>query len=305
MRLGLVLTEAGQGLRRNLSMVVSIVLVTFVSLTFVGTAALMQLQIGQMKNFWYDKAQVAVYLCNGAVTTPSCPDEQGVTPAQSAAVKQALSTPPVKSFVKTFYFEDQKQAFANFQKQFKGNPVADIVTPDILNEAYWVALNDPAQSAAVSQALSGLPGVDAVTDQKRLLDQIFAVLNTASITAAGIAALMLIAAALLISTTIRLSAFSRRRELGIMRLVGASNRFIQTPFILEGVLASLVGSVLAALATVGIVQFFIQGYLAKAQQDIAFVTVPDALIVVPILIGAGIVLAAVSANIAISRYLRV
>jgi cell division transport system permease protein len=303
MRLGLVLSEAGSGLRRNFSMVVSIVLVTFVSLTFVGVAALLQLQIGQMKTFWYDKAQVAVYLCNDAVTSSNCPT--GATPAEIAAVKTALSTPPVKSFVQTFYFEDHQQAYTNFKKQFKGNPVADYVTPDILNEAYWVNLKNPNQSAVIGEALSGMPGVDAVTDQRRLLDQIFAVLNTASITAAGIAALMLVAAALLISTTIRLSAFSRRRELGIMRLVGASNRFIQTPFILEGVLASLIGSVLAAATTVAIVQFFIQGYLQTAQRDIAFVTVPDALVVVPILVGAGIVLAAVSANIAISRYLRV
>ena len=304
MRLGLVLGEAASGLRRNFSMVVSIVLVTFVSLTFVGTAALMQLQIGQMKNFWYDKAQVAIYLCNGAVPSTNC-QNGGATTEQIDAVRTALKTAPVKSFVNNFYFENHQKAFDNFQKQFKGNPVADYVTPDLLNEAYWVNLKNPDQADAVAQALSGLPGVDAVTDQRRLLDQIFAVLNTASITAAGIAALMLVAAALLISTTIRLSAFSRRRELGIMRLVGASNRFIQTPFILEGVLASLIGSVLAAAATVGIVQFFVQGYLAQAQKDIAFVTVPDALIVVPILIGAGVVLAAVSANIAISRYLRV
>ena len=306
MRLGLVLGEAASGLRRNFSMVVSIVLVTFVSLTFVGVAALMQLQIGQMKSFWYDKAQVAIYLCNDAVQSANCPGPKGgVTPDQITAVRKALSTAPVNGFVKNFYFEDHKKAYANFQKQFKGNPVADYVTPDLLNEAFWVNLKDPSQSAVIGEAISGMPGVDAVTDQRRLLDQIFAVLNTASITAAGIAALMLVAAALLISTTIRLSAFSRRRELGIMRLVGASNRFIQTPFILEGVLASLIGSVLAAAATVGIVQFFVQGYLAQAQKDIAFVTVPDALVVVPILIGAGVVLAAVSANIAISRYLRV
>ena len=304
MRLGLVLGEAASGLRRNFSMVVSIVLVTFVSLTFVGTAALMQLQIGQMKNFWYDKAQVAIYLCNGAVPSTNC-QNGGATTEQIDAVRTALKTAPVKSFVNNFYFENHQKAFDNFQKQFKGNPVADYVTPDLLNEAYWVNLKNPNQSAVIGEAISGMPGVDAVTDQRRLLDQIFAVLNTASITAAGIAALMLVAAALLISTTIRLSAFSRRRELGIMRLVGASNRFIQTPFILEGVLASLIGSVLAAAATVGIVQFFVQGYLAQAQKDIAFVTVPDALIVVPILIGAGVVLAAVSANIAISRYLRV
>ncbi|WP_375404874.1 permease-like cell division protein FtsX [uncultured Amnibacterium sp.] len=303
MRLGLVLSEAGSGLRRNFSMVVSIVLVTFVSLTFVGVAALMQLQIGQMKGFWYDKAQVAVYLCNDAVQNSNCPS--AATTDEIAAVKTALSSAPVKTFVKSFRFEDHQLAYTNFKKQFKGNPVADYVTPDILNEAFWVNLNDPNQSAVISEAISGMPGVDAVTDQRRLLDQIFAVLNTASITAATIAALMLVAAALLISTTIRLSAFSRRREIGIMRLVGASNRFIQTPFILEGVLASLIGSVLAAAATIGIVQFFIQGYLQTAQRDINFVTISEAIVVVPILIGAGVVLAAVSANVAISRYLRV
>jgi cell division transport system permease protein len=304
MRLGLVLAEAGSGLRRNLSMVVSIVLVTFVSLTFVGTAALLQLQIGQMKNYWYDRAQVAVYLCNKNVPSQHCGDGSA-TKAQVQAVETALKGPTLRPFIKRVYFEDQQHAFANFEKQFKGNAVAEYVSADLLNEAYWVNLKDPSRSAVISEALSDMPGVDAVSDQRRLLDQIFAVLNTASITAASIAALMLVAAALLISTTIRLSAFSRRRELGIMRLVGASNRFIQTPFVVEGVLASLIGSVLAGLATVGIVQFFVQGYLAQTQNGVSFVTVKDALVVVPILIGVGVVLAGVSANVAISRYLRV
>ncbi len=299
------LAEAGQGLRRNFSMVVSIVLVTFVSLTFVGTAVLLQMQIGQMKSYWYDKAQVAVYLCNGEVPSTHC-GKTSATKSQIAAVGAALKSPTLAPFIKRSYFETQQQAYKNFQTQFKGNPVADIVTPDLLNQAYWINLKDPSQSLLISETVGDLPGVDAVTDQRRLLDQIFGVLNTASLTAAVIATLMLVAAALLISTTIRLSAFSRRKELGIMRLVGASNRFIQTPFVLEGVLASLIGSVLAGLATIGIVQFFVQGYLAKSESaSIAFVTVPDALVVVPILIVLGIVLAAVSANIAISRYLRV
>jgi cell division transport system permease protein len=305
MRIALVLGEAASGLRRNFSMVVSIVLVTFVSLTFVGAAALLQLQIGQMKNFWYDRAQVAVYLCNAEVPSEHC-QNKGATTAQVAAVQAKLEDPTLKRFINKVYFEDHETAYKNFKAQFKGNAVADYVTPDLLNEAYWVNLKNPSQSDVIDQSVGDMPGVDAVSDQRRLLDQIFAVLNTASITAACIAALMLVAAALLISTTIRLSAFSRRRELGIMRLVGASNRFIQTPFIVEGVLASLIGSVLAGLATVGIVQFFVQGYLAQAQGGgVAFVTVKDALVVVPILIGVGVVLAAVSANVAISRYLRV
>jgi cell division transport system permease protein len=117
---------------------------------------------------------------------------------------------------------------------------------------------------------------------------------------------MLIAAVLLIATTIRLSAFSRRRELGIMRLVGASNRFIQTPFILEGVFAALIGSVLAGLAIVGIVQFFVRGYLATALPlGTSLVGIGDALVVVPILIVIGAILAAGSAGVAINRYLKV
>lgn len=90
-----------------------------------------------------------------------------------------------------------------------------------------------------------------------------------------------------------------------MRLVGASNRFIQTPFILEGVFAALVGSILAGLAIVAIVRFFVQGFLLQRIQSIAFVGLDDALLVVPILILTGVVLAAISANVAISRYLRV
>jgi cell division transport system permease protein len=115
---------------------------------------------------------------------------------------------------------------------------------------------------------------------------------------------MLVAAVLLIATTIRLSAFSRRRELSIMRLVGASNRFIQTPFVLEGVFAGLIGSLLAGGAVIAIVHFFVQGYLA-ANLSFTFVGLADAFIVVPLLVAVGVLLAAVSAGIAITRYLKV
>jgi Cell division protein len=157
----------------------------------------------------------------------------------------------------------------------------------------------------LSESLSGSPGVQSVVDQRSYLDQIFSILNAASYTAIGIAVLMLVAAVMLIATTIRLSAISRRRELGIMRLVGASNRFIRTPFILEGVFAALIGSILAGVAVVGIVQFFVHGYLAARIPSIAFVGVDSAFVVVPALLVVGIVLAAISANVAISRYLKV
>lgn len=301
MRFGLIWSEVGNGLRRNLSMVVSVVLVTFISLTFVGTAALLQLQIAQMKTYWYDRAQVAVYMCT---ETDNC--QGGAATAQSiAAVKKQLQSPELSPFIQKFYFQDQKQGYEQFKQQFKGNQIADFVTPDMIPQTFWVNLKDPNQSAVLTETLSGLTGVQSVVDQRSYLDQIFGILNAASLTAIGIAVLMLVAAVLLIATTIRLSAFSRRREIGIMRLVGASNRFIQTPFVIEGVIAALIGSVLACVTVFALVQFFVQGYLSSAIRSINFVTAQDAWLVIPILVVIGVVLAAASANFAIKRYLKV
>jgi cell division transport system permease protein len=304
MRFALIWSEAASGLRRNLSMVVSVILVTFISLTFVGAAILMQMQIGQMKGYWYDRAQVAVYMCTATDSSKTCTG-QDATADQIAAVKAELASPALSKFIKKATFENHDKVYSEFKKQFKNNPVADYVTPDLLNQTFWISLNDPNQSAVIVQAVSSLAGVQSVTDQRQYLDQIFSILNVSSFTAIAIAVVMLVAAALLIATTIRLSAFSRRRELGIMRLVGASNRFIQTPFVLEGVFAAVVGSVLAGAATVGIVKFFVQGYLQQAIPFTNFVGTADAFTVAPILVLAGILVAAIASNIAISRYLRV
>ncbi|MDO9398548.1 MAG: permease-like cell division protein FtsX [Herbiconiux sp.] len=304
MRFALILGEVGTGLRRNVSMVVSVVLVTFISLTFVGAAILLQMQIGQMKNFWYDKAQVAVYMCTATSGGENCAGGEA-SQDQIDAVEAQLTGPTLSPFIQEYYFENHEQAFENFRQQFAGNPVTEYVTADLLNQTFWVNLVDPSQSDVLVESLSGVAGVDSVTDQRSYLEQIFSILSAASYTAIGIAALMLVAAVLLIATTIRLSAFSRRRELGIMRLVGASNRFIQTPFILEGIIASLIGSVLAGAAIWAIVRFFVQGYLSPQLPFTSFVGDSDAFLVIPILIVVGAVLAALSAKFAITRYLKV
>jgi cell division transport system permease protein len=304
-RLRLVLGEAASGLRRNVSMVISVVLVTFISLTFVGAAILLQMQIGQMKGYWYDRAQVAVYMCTSTDNTGNCA-QQEATPEQKDQVEAQLKSSTLAPFIKQFEFESHDQAFTNFRKQFSDSPITGFVTKEMLPESFRVNLNDPTQADILIESLSSQAGVQAVEDQRRYLDQIFDVLNAASFTAIGLAVLMLIAAVLLIATTIRLSAFSRRRELGIMRLVGASNRFIQTPFILEGVFAALIGSVLAGGAVVAIVQFFVQGYLSSTLgTTTTLVGIDEAIVVVPILIVVGGVLAAASAGFAISRYLKV
>lgn len=304
MRVSLVLGEVWNGLRRNLSVVISVILVTFVSLTFVGTAILMQLQVQQMKTYWYDRAQVAIYLCTKYDQSATCSGADA-SDDQVAAVKQALESDTLKPYIADSFYVSHEQAYKEFKKQFAGNPIVDITKPDQLNQTYWVKLKDPSRSAIIQETFSGIPGVQSVSDQRSLLDRIFLILGVASYTAIAIAGLMLIAAMLLISTTIRLSAFSRRREIGIMRLVGASNRFIQTPFVLEGVISAVIGAVLAGIASVAIVKFFVEGFLVTNVPFTSYITVQQSLVVPPILLALGIVLSAIAAKIAITRYLRV
>jgi cell division transport system permease protein len=285
-------------------MVVSIILVTFISLTFVGTAVLLQSQIQEMRTYWFDRAQVAVYLCTDFSTLGGC-DQQEATTDQIRAVEAQLESPSLSPYIETFYFEDRRMAFDNFREQFAGSAVVDLVSPEFLPETFWVSLVDPQQTDLIFEAMAGLAGVESVVDQRSYLDQIFALLNAGSITAVAVASLMLVAAALLISTTIRLSAFSRRRELGIMRLVGASNRFIQTPFVLEGVVAALAGAVLASGAVWAIVHYFVRGYLVEALPTTVFIGYDEAFAAMPILLATGVLLAALASYASISRYLRV
>jgi len=279
--------------------------VTFISLTFVGAAILLQQQIGQMKGYWYDRAQVTISMCTDTDSSGTCADAEA-TDEQKDLVEAQLTGDTLKPYIERYEFENHERAYENFKQSFKGSPLVEFASPEFLPESFRVKLHDPRQAAVLIESLSGLSGVQGVKDERAYLDPILNMLNVASYAAIGLAVLMLIAAALLIATTIRLSAFSRRREIGIMRLVGASNRFIQTPFILEGVLASLVGSLLAGGAIVAIVHFFVRGYLVKSVgNSTGVVGLDDALVVVPILIAIGGVLAATSAGVAISRYLKV
>jgi cell division transport system permease protein len=304
MRFAFILGETFSGIRRNLSMVVSVVLVTFISLTFVGAAGLLQLQINQMKGYWYDRVEVAIFLCTGTSTTASCAAGP-VTDGQREAVQDLLESPTAAPYVKSYEYESQDQALEIFQEQFKNSAMAGTVTAEQLPESFRVALVDPEQYEVVNELFSSMPGVELVSDQRELLEQIFALMNMASVIAVSVAVVMLVCAVLLIATTIRLSAFSRRRETGIMRLVGASKTMIQLPFLLEGVIAALLGAVLASVTTWAIAEFFIGDWLTRQYPGTGFIAGGDALILVPLLFIVAVVLAAVSSLLTLRRYLRV
>lgn len=303
MNFGLIVGEALLGLRRNISMVISVVLVTFVSLTFVGAAALMQTQISTMRAFWGDRAEVTVYMCSPLSSSANCL-AGAATDEQIEKVETALAGDALAPLIKEVRFESKEDAYADMVAQL-GEEQASVIGVENSAAAFRVTMHDPDQSAVIAEAFSGETGVDEVRDQRKLLDPLFSALTVATYLAVGIAALMLIAAVLLISTTIRLSAYARRKEIGIMRLVGASNRSIQTPFVLEGVFAALLGSMLASAAVLAGVHFGVEGYLADRVPFIRpLVGMQEAVFVVPVLIGIGVVLSALSAGFAIRRWLR-
>lgn len=303
MRIGLILTEALIGLRRNISMVISVVLVTFVSLTFVGAAMLMQAQIGTMRAYWTERAQVAVEMCSPVAQSETCVNG-AATEEQTLAVREQLNGAALTPLISSVRFETSEEAYANLVEQL-GEEQASVLTAEQMPETFFVTLEDPDQSQVLVEAFNGVDGVYEVRDQRQYLDPLFSALTVATYIAVGIAVLMLIAAVLLIATTIRLSAYARRKEIGIMRLVGASNRFIQTPFVLEGVFAAFIGSALASAAVVAGVHLGVDGYLrARVPFITTWVSMQDAAVVVPVLVAIGVLLAALSAGFAIRRWLR-
>ncbi|MDT0117773.1 permease-like cell division protein FtsX [Microbacterium sp. PRF11] len=304
MRFGLILSEAFTGLRRNASMVISVILVTFVSLTFVGAAMLMQMQIGKMQSYWADRAQVAVFMCATSSNAPSCTAGEAASQEQIDQVTATLNGPALAPLIRDYTFLTADQVFENAKQQLPDD-ILGVVTADQFNATFNINLVDQNQSDVIAEAFGGQTGVESVTDQMQYLEPLFQALTVATYVAVGIAGLMLIAAVLLIATTIRLSAFARRRELGIMRLVGASNRFIQTPFVVEGVLAALIGSALASVAVWAIVGVGVNQYLRDRISFItSWVNLADVAVVIPALVVIGVILAALSASFAIRRWLR-
>jgi cell division transport system permease protein len=302
-RLAFILSEIGSGLRRNLTMVISVILVTFISLTFVGAAGMLQLQINQMKGYWYDKVQVAIFLCSEGSAAPGCATG-AVTDEQRNNLEALLRSPAVAQYVNEFQFESKEDAYGHFKEQFSNSPIIDSVSPDQLPASFRINMKDPEKYQIISETFASQPGVESVIDQRQVLEKLFSWMNGASVVAVIIAAVMIVCAILLIATTIRLSAFSRRRETGIMRLVGASKTVIQLPFILEGVIAALIGAALAS-GTLWAISYFFLGDLSKQIQGTPFISPSQTLVLVPGLLALGVILAGISSLLTLRRYLRV
>ena len=237
MRASFVAREVAIGLRRNLTLTIAVVITVAISLSLLGVGLLANSQVRVMKDYWYDKIEVSIFLCGSLSDNPSCVGGP-ITVEQKAQLEADLKAIPV---VQEVYYESQSEAYVRFKERFKGTALVDNVTADQLPESYRVKLRDPKKFAVVQSAVAGRPGVDTVQDQREILDKFFKLLGVLRDGALAIGLISVLTAALLISNTLRIAAFNRRRETGVMRLVGASNFSIQLPFLLEGLISALVG----------------------------------------------------------------
>jgi cell division transport system permease protein len=301
MRATFILSEIGIGLRRNLTMTVAVIVTTAVSLAFFGFGLLFNRQVEEMKDFWYDKVEVSVFLCGQDSDAPSCAAGE-VSQAQRDQIQGDLQAMPEVADV---FYESKQQAYTRFKEQFKESAIADNVTADQMPESFRVKLKDPEKFPIVATAFAGRDGVEQVQDQKALLEKFFRVLNYLKAGAWGLALIMIVVAVLLISNTIRVAAFSRRRETGIMKLVGASSFSIQLPFLLEGAIAGLIGALMASGAIALFQSQVVERVARPAFPFTDFVGWADFWYTVRYIVPVGVALAALASFLTLRKYLRV
>ncbi len=303
MQLRYVFTELGQGLRRNVSMHIAVVLTLFVSLTLVGLGVLLNQQADKAAAHWGSQLQITVWLCKDKDDNPACTGE--VTDAQKQAITKVVEENPE---VADWHIESKQEAFAKVKEllgpdRFEGpNPAA---TADDMPESVWIELKDPDEYEGISSAVVGLDGVSGIRDMREVLEPIYGSINALQWGALGTAAFLVLAALLLVGNTIRLAAFARRKEIGIMRLVGASTLYIALPFLLEAVVTALIGVLLASGALGAFMYFGIQERAGDQLKFMPWIGMPELTVAIGAIAILGPILTLIPTLALTRKYLKV
>ncbi|HJR89882.1 MAG TPA: permease-like cell division protein FtsX [Aeromicrobium sp.] len=301
-----IISELLTNLSRNKSMTISLVVTMTVSLLLAALGLLIQAQADRTEKYFGDRLQLQVNLCTKNSPAATCIGGTA-TDAQKRAVQEALrSNPEVKRFDVRSPAENYEQAKQLLGQTGTGRKQLETLGPDVFPESYFVTLADPQKSEGVVSELSGMDGVGSVTSLRRLLGPLFEILEKMRWAALGTSLLLIVAAVLQVSNTIRMTAFARRREIGIMRLVGASSWHIQLPFVLESMLAAVISAGLAAVGLAAFMYFVVYGYLKETLGQITtWVRWQEALTVVGWTTVLAMVLALIPTLVMTRRYLDV
>ena len=296
MQLTYVFSELGNGLRRNVSMTIAVIVTIFVSLTLVGMGLLLNAQANKAESYWGSKLQITVFLCNQNSATANCVNGE-VTDAQKQQIQKVLEN---NNEVSSVRLESKQEAYDKWKEAYVGSNdterrVYQSIRPSDMQEAYWVQLKDPEK----------FQGVNTVRDLRSVLKPIYFWMNVFKWGAIGIAAFLVIAAVLQVGNTIRLAAFARRREIGIMRLVGASSLYIQLPFLMEALVAALIGVALAAGSLMLFMYVVIYRTLRPSSNIVAWIDWGNAVSAIGIIAAIGLALTLLPTLVMTRKYLKV
>jgi cell division transport system permease protein len=296
MRAGFLVNEVVTGLRRNVTMTIAMILTTAISIGLFGGGLLVVRLADQSRDIYLERVESQVFLNNDiSAVDPTC---------DSAPCKALRAQIESREDVKSVRFLNKDEAYTDAITKFP--EYKDVASPDSFPASFIVKLNDPEQNQAFDAAMQGQPGVLNVLNQKDLIDRLFAVLDGLSRAAFAIAVVQAISAILLIANMVQVAAYTRRTEIGIMRMVGATRWYTQLPFLLEAVLAATIGVVLAIVGLIAVRALFLDNALDQFYKAnlIARIDYADILYIAPAMFVVGVVMAAVTAYVTLRLYVR-
>jgi cell division transport system permease protein len=299
MRASFVFSEVVTGLRRNVTMTVAMIITTAISLGLLGGGLLIVRLIDKMGEIYYDRVEVAVFLAEDVSTRDAACTQQ-----PCIDLRRGLENAPG---VESVVLESREQAYERFKQIFETQPeLVELARPQSLPASFRVKLEDPARFPVIEKEFTGKPGVLSVKDQGTFLQRLFELLNGVRNATFAIAVVQGLAAVLLISNTIQLSAYTRRTEVGIMRLVGATRWYTQLPFLIEALVAGLIGAFAAVIGLVIAKFAFLDRILAAPIEAniIPKLTALDVVIVSPILLLVAVGISSVTGYVTLRLYVR-
>ncbi len=286
-------------------MSVALIVTIFVSLTLVGMGLLLNAQADKAERFWGDKLQITVFMCNQNSKAENCSGE--VTQTQRSEIKGVIEDHPE---VASYYHQSKEEAFETWRKVYISKDkteqeIYSTVKATDMQESYWVKLKDPNKYKGVEAELGETAGVAAVRDLRQVLKPIYFWIEVMKWGAISVAAFLLVAAILQVGNTIRLAAFARRKEIGIMRLVGASSVYISLPFLMETLVAALIGIGLSAATLMTFMYVVIYGRLRPGSNIVEWVDWRDSYLAVAGIAILGVLLTLIPTLVMTRKYLKV
>ena len=277
-------------------MTIAMILTTAISIGLFGGGLLVVRLADHSKNIYLDRVETQVFLTNDVSANDMTCD--------SDACKALRAQIEGRDDVKSVRFLNRDDAYKDAIRKFP--QYKDVAGPDSFPASFIVKLDNPEQHKDFDQAMTSRPGVLNVLNQKDLIDRLFAVLDGLSAAAFAVALVQAVGAILLIANMVQVAAYTRRTEIGIMRLVGASRWYTQLPFLLEAVVAATAGVIIAIVGLIVVRALFLEKALSQFYQAnlVARIDYADILYISPMLLGVGVAMAGVTSYVTLRLYVR-